>query len=103
MRVILSTAPNIDEAKQIARHLVENHLAACVNIVPKVTSIYEWQGEIVEDSEALLIIKAADFAKVEEAIKKLHSYEVPEIISFEVDEGSRDYLEWMRDVLQKHT
>ncbi len=101
MRVILSTAANSEEAKKIARHLVHERLAACINIVPKITSIYEWKGEIVEDSEVLLIIKAADFAKVEEAIKQLHSYEVPEIISFEIDEGSREYLEWMRDVLQK--
>ena len=101
MRVILSTAANSEEAKKIARHLVRERLAACINIVPKITSIYEWKGEIVEDSEVLLIIKAADFAKVEEAIKQLHSYEVPEIISFEIDKGSRDYLEWMRDVLQK--
>ena len=99
MKLIVTTTKDMQEAKKIAKELVQNRLAACVNIVPKVTSLYIWEGEIVEDSEALLLIKALDFYKVKRAIKELHSYKVPEIIAFEVDEVSHEYLGWIQEVL----
>ena len=99
MRVILSTCANIEEAKKIARALVEEKRAACVNIVPKIFSVYEWQGELQEDEEVLLLIKALQFEPVRQRIKELHSYEVPEIVALEIKEVDGAYLRWMREVL----
>ena len=99
MRVILSTCANMEEAKKIARALVKEKRAACVNIVPRILSIYTWKEEVVEDEEVLLIIKALEFERVRERIRELHSYEVPEIIALEISEGDEEYLKWMREVL----
>ena len=99
MRVILSTCADIQEAKRIAKTLVEEKRAACVNIVPKVFSIYEWKGQIEEDEEVLLLIKALEFEPVRRRIRELHSYEVPEIIALEIKEGDEAYLNWMKEVL----
>ena len=99
MQVVFVTTLNMDEAKKIAKTLVEEHRAACVNIVPNITSIYEWKDEIHEDDELLLIIKTSSIHLVEQRIKELHSYEVPEIIAFDIDEGSEEYLGWMRSIL----
>ncbi len=87
------------EAKKIARTLVGERRAACVNIVPNIISIYEWKDEIHEDEEVLLIIKTSSIQKIEQRVKELHSYEVPEIIAFDIDEGSEEYLGWMRSIL----
>jgi periplasmic divalent cation tolerance protein len=77
--------------------LVENHLAACVNIAD-VSSVYEWKGKIENDSEKLLIIKTikTKFAELEQFVKESHSYECPEIIALEVKTGSREYFEWVQ-------
>ena len=99
MQVVLSTAPNYQEAKTIAKALVEEKRAACVNIIPNLTSVYEWEGEIVEDSEVLLVIKAEEFDKVAMRIRELHSYEVPEIISFAVDKADTAYARWVKSVV----
>ncbi len=99
MQLIVTTTKDMQEAKKIAKELLQNRLAACINIVPKITSLYIWDEQIVEDSEALLFIKAIDFYKVERAIKQLHSYEVPEIIAFDIEKGSNEYLGWIREVL----
>ncbi len=99
MQVILSTARDLQEAKKIAKRLLQNRLAACVNIIPAITSMYIWKDKIVEDQEAMLIIKAIDFHKVQRAIQENHSYEVPEIIAFDIDDGSNQYLGWIREVL----
>ncbi len=99
MQVILSTAKDMQEAKKIAKTLLQHRLAACINIIPAITSMYIWEGEIVEDSEVMLIIKAIDFHKVQRAIQEIHSYEVPEIIAFDIDDGSNQYLGWIREVL----
>ena len=99
MQVILSTARDLQEAKMIAKTLLQHRLAACVNIIPAITSMYIWEGKIVEDSEVMLIIKAIDFHKVQRAIQEIHSYEVPEIIAFDIDDGSNEYLGWIREVL----
>ncbi len=98
-RVVFCTIDTIERAKQLAHELVKNRLAACVNIISRGTSIYEWKGEIVEDNEFLLIIKtkATLYSKLEAKIKELHPYEVPEIVSLNLEEGSKDYLDWIKD------
>lgn len=98
-RVVLTTAGSEDEARKIAQHLVQNELAACVNIVPQVESIYRWQGKIESSREYLMLIKttSANFARVRDAIQQLHSYDLPECISVAVEDGSSDYLEWIAE------
>jgi len=97
---IFSTASNKEEAKKIANVLVKEKLAACVNIVDKIESVYEWQGEIQEESEVLMIIKTKSelFESLKKKIKELHSYEVPEIIALDIKDGSDDYLKWIDEV-----
>jgi periplasmic divalent cation tolerance protein len=96
-RIVLTTAGSVDEARKIARALVERKLAACVNIIPQVESVYRWQGKIETAAEWLLVIKteAAAFGGVHATIKALHSYEMPECIELEVTEGDNKYLEWI--------
>lgn len=98
--VILCTVPNKDVALDIANNLVSNKLAACVNIVPGLTSVYTWKGEICNDQELLCIIKTKKtlYLEVEETIKKLHPYEVAEIIALPISSGSADYLQWIENV-----
>jgi periplasmic divalent cation tolerance protein len=95
--IVLTTAGSKDEAHKIGRTLVERLLAACVNVVPRVTSIYRWQGQIEEAEEWLLIVKTtrSAFDQVRDAIVSLHSYQVPECISVSVDDGSAKYLDWI--------
>ncbi|MFZ0931319.1 MAG: divalent-cation tolerance protein CutA [Syntrophobacteraceae bacterium] len=95
--IVLVTAGSAEEAATIGRTLVEEHLAACANIVPQIRSIYRWKGQIYDEQEFLIIIKtrAEQFEALQERVKKLHSYEVPEIISFPVKRGLREYLEWV--------
>ncbi len=97
--IIQATAANEEEAQKIAKHLVEKKLIACCSIIPKVTSIYTWRGEISEDNEALMIMKTKTqlYSQAEEEIKKLHSYEVPEIISIPINTGSKEYLSWLEE------
>jgi periplasmic divalent cation tolerance protein len=101
-RVILVTAP-LEEAKTIAKAIVEERLAACVNVVERVSSFYIWEGELQEDSEALLIIKTVghNVDALEKRIKELHSYEVPEFITLQVQEGSEEYLAWIDEVTRR--
>ena len=95
--LVLSTASSKDEARKLGRALVERLLAACVNIVPQVGSIYRWEGEVEEAEEWLLIIKTTRnaFERVRDAIKELHSYEVPECIAVPIESGSMEYLNWL--------
>ncbi len=95
--VVYVTAPGEEEAERIAKTLVENKLAACVNIVRNVRSIYRWQGKIEDENEALMIVKTRrkHFGRVSETVKQLHSYSVPEIIALPVVEGSGEYLAWL--------
>ena len=95
--VVFVTVPSEDEALRIARHVVENKLAACTNIVPGLRSIYRWKGEICDDGELLCIMKTKRvlFGKLKEAVKKIHSYEVAEIIAVQLADGSEDYLSWL--------
>jgi len=95
--IILNTTSNIDEAKKIAYSLVESKLAACVNIIPKMISIYSWKEDIWEDEEYLIIIKTRkdNFEPVKDKIKALHSYELPEIVMLKLEDGFKDYLDWI--------
>ena len=102
-KLVLSTAGSKDEAEKIARALVERGLAACVNIIPQVQSIYRWQGKVEEAQEFLLLIKTVGsaFEQVRDTINQLHSYELPECISLEIADGSLAYLEWIEDSVQR--
>lgn len=95
--IVLSTAGSPEEAARISHELVERRLAACVNRVPGVTSVYRWRGAIEESAEVLLIIKTAaeKLPALEAALRELHSYEVPEFLVLQVAAGSRPYLDWL--------
>jgi periplasmic divalent cation tolerance protein len=97
--IVLTTCGNDDDAGALARVLVEQRLAACVNAVSKIASTYRWQGEVQQDQETLLIIKttAPRLAAVEKAIRTHSKYELPEVIAVPVQAGSRDYLSWIRE------
>jgi periplasmic divalent cation tolerance protein len=92
------TAPNREQASLMARALVEERLAACVNIVDGVHSVFHWEGKLHEDEEVLCLIKTRPdlLATLIERVQALHPHEVPEILAFEVADGSAAYLEWLR-------
>lgn len=98
-RLVLTTAGSQEEAHTIARALVERRLAACVNIVPHIESIYRWKDAVEEAQEWLLLIKTSErvFDRVHAVIQELHSYEVPECICLTIEDGSPGYLEWIAD------
>jgi periplasmic divalent cation tolerance protein len=100
--VVLITAPSEEEASGIAKKLVEARLAACVNIIKNVRSIYRWQGRIEDDAEVLMVVKTRKdlMEKLTEEVKVLHSYDVPEVIALPIICGSEDYLEWLNDSTQ---
>lgn len=95
--VLLCNCGDLSNAQDIAAGLVESNAAACVNIVPGLTSVYQWQGETHSTSEVLLLVKttATAYAQAEKIIKQRHSYELPEIIAVPIAKGSDDYLQWM--------
>ncbi len=97
--LIVTSTGSHEEAQRIARTLIERRLAACVNIIPGIESIYRWQETIEQSEEWLLFIKTttANFAAVRDAIKELHSYELPECISVEIKAGSPEYLKWISE------
>lgn len=97
--IALTTCANEAQARSLARILIADRLAACVNIIPQVTSIYEWQGKIHEDGECLLVIKttAAQVETLKWAIVESHDYDLPEVIFVEADGGSHDYLRWLAE------
>jgi len=94
---VITTTEKKDDAEAIARTLVEKRLAACVQIVGPVTSVYRWQGQIETAAEFQVIAKSRRelFAQIEQAIGEVHPYDVPEILVVPVDEGSREYLAWV--------
>ena len=96
--VVLLTAPNSEEAGRIAETLVSSRLAACVQILPEIRSIYRWKGEIARESEVLLLAKTTrtKFTELEQAVRSMHSYETPEIVALQVLAVSDDYLEWLK-------
>ena len=96
-RIILTTAGSQEEAAKIAHALVERRLAACVNILPQIESVYRWQGKVETAQEWLLLIKTQTefFERVRDAVKELHSYELPECVMLEVSDSSQKYLDWI--------
>ncbi|MBI4042536.1 MAG: divalent-cation tolerance protein CutA [Deltaproteobacteria bacterium] len=97
--VVFSTVESPEEASMISRHLVEQGLAACVNIVPHVKSVYIWKGKLREEEEWQLVIKTQEalMDKVIAAVKRLHSYDVPELIALPIIAGNPPYLDWIKE------
>jgi periplasmic divalent cation tolerance protein len=96
--MVLTTCPDAASAERIARTLVEEKLAACVNMLPPMRSIYRWKGRVEDASEQLLVIKTAQqFAVVRDRIRSLHPYELPEIITVPIADGLPDYLAWLHN------
>jgi periplasmic divalent cation tolerance protein len=98
-RIVLTTTGSEEEARKIAHALVEQRMAACVNILPHLQSIYRWQGKVETANEWLLLIKteARLFERVRDAINELHSYDLPECVMLEVTAGSHAYLNWIAE------
>lgn len=100
--VVLVTAPPGEPAEKIARHVLDRKLAACVNIVPSIRSLYWWEGKVCDDAECLLVIKTERkrLAELEAAVRSVHPYEVPEVIALPVVDGSDAYLQWIAAVVR---
>ena len=96
--IVFVTVPGGEDASRIGEALVSEKLAACVNVVPGIESIYRWEGKVARDAEWLLIIKTTDerFEEMERRVKVLHSYTTPEVIAFKISRGSDEYLKWLR-------
>ncbi len=101
-QIIYCTCPNQETAEKIARTLVSEKLAACINIVPSITSIYQWQGKIETAQECLLLIKSRQdaYPELEKKITAIHPYELPEIVAVSIAHALPDYLNWMDTCLQ---
>lgn len=101
MLIVLTTVPNIVEAESLARKIVEAKLAACVQILPKMTSVYFWEGSVQKESEHLLLIKTLSekYDELEAFIRANHSYSVPEIVAVNADRVSETYLKWLTDYI----
>lgn len=96
-QVVLTTCPNKEIAKTIANKLVSEKLTACVSIIDNIISVYQWQGDIAEDNEVQLIIKTTQdkFALLNDCIKQIHPYDIPEIIALNIQQGDMHYLNWI--------
>lgn len=97
IRLCLATCSGEASAQRLAHALVERRLAACVNIIPRIRSVYRWKGAVHDDPEALLVIKTSQdrIEDLRQAIDELHEYDLPEFIVLAVDQGSCDYLDWV--------
>ena len=102
-RIVLTTAGSQQEAHKIAEALVEQRLAACVNIISGMHSVYRWHGKVEQADEWLLLIKTSESASapLRDAITKLHSYEVPECIVLSIEDGTPAYLDWIGDSVKR--
>jgi len=98
-KVVLTTCGSKEEAEKIAQALVERRLAACVNMVPAIESVYRWEGKVESATEWLLLIKttAGRFEAVREAIREMHSYDLPECVMISIEGGSPEYLKWIEE------
>jgi periplasmic divalent cation tolerance protein len=101
--VVLSTVGQAEDAERIGRALVERGLAACVNVLPAVTSIYRWKGKLEQGEERLLVIKtrAERFAALRQALVSLHPYEVPEVVALPIADGHQPYLDWLDESVRE--
>lgn len=97
--VVLITAPDADVAEQIGGALVDEHLAACVNLVPGVTSLFRWEGAVEKETEVLMIVKgtSSGFERLRRRVIELHPYDSPEVIELPVHAGDDRYLAWVRE------
>src|SRR5687768_5735245 len=104
MLIVLATTPDLAEANRLANFIVEEKLAACVQILPKMTSVYYWEGKVQTEPEHLLLIKTMDdkFEELSKFIRANHSYDVPEIVAIKAEKVSDDYLEWIHDVTSQN-
>lgn len=95
--LVMSTFPDAPIAHHVAQQIVEERLAACANVLPSIKSIYRWEGKVEESEESLVLIKTTvdQFAAVQTTLRRLHPYEVPEIIALRIDHGLSDYLRWV--------
>jgi len=98
----MTTVASLDEGNKIARRLVEEHLAACVSLIPAIQSVYRWQGSVESATEVLLLIKSGleQLPALETRLHQLHGYETPEFLVLDVESGSHRYLEWLRASLE---
>ncbi|MBI3696039.1 MAG: divalent-cation tolerance protein CutA [Acidobacteria bacterium] len=95
--IVFSTCAGVKEAKKLAGHLVEQRLAACVNVVKGMESYYRWKGKVAREPEVLLIIKTSRelFSRLRAEWERLHSYEIPELIAVPIVEGAASYMDWL--------
>ncbi|MGE0885397.1 MAG: divalent-cation tolerance protein CutA [Blastocatellales bacterium] len=95
--LVITTTENQADGERLAKLLVERELAACVQMMPQITSVYRWQGNVEQSVETLLFIKTTQtiYQQLEDAIKQNHSYQTPEIIALPIESGSTDYLNWL--------
>jgi periplasmic divalent cation tolerance protein len=102
MIVVLTTAGSSEEAEKLAKAIVERRLAACVQILPRMTSVYFWQGEVRSEGEHLLLIKTLDerFNDLSLFIRENHSYDVPEIAAIDAEKVSQQYLDWLTEYVR---
>jgi periplasmic divalent cation tolerance protein len=103
--VVLTTCANEKEAEKLARALLDDRLAACVNVIPRMRSLYHWKGTIESADECLLLIKSSRelFEPLSTALRKLHSYEVPELLALPVVDGEPNYLNWLESSIGSGT
>ena len=103
--LVQTSCPDKDTAISLARRIIEKKLAACVNVLPEVTSIYEWKGDIKQDSEILLLIKTpkSRYLDLQAVICESHPYELPEVIAVPISEGLPEFLAWIKDTTDPTT
>jgi periplasmic divalent cation tolerance protein len=100
--LILSTVSKIEDAQTIANHLVSNSMAACVNFIPNLESVYKWKNQVCKENEFLLMIKttANKETNVYDSLSEIHPYDTPEIITLPIQYGSKDYLDWISESVE---
>jgi periplasmic divalent cation tolerance protein len=100
--VVLATVKDSEEAERIAKRLVDERLAACVNVLPNTSSTYRWKGKVEHAHEVLLFMKTSHekLDRLMAKVKELHSYEVPEILALPIERGSQEYLKWLEESLR---
>lgn len=102
-QIVLCTCPDNEIAEKIATLLVSQKLAACVNLIPGVKSIYQWQGQLMSDNEVQLVIKTSTerFSQINELLNQHHPYDVPEVLALDIEQGSKEYLDWLAHSLNE--